>query len=42
VEYDVDFYTYGTHVIWGATGRILRDVLRMASQLSAPLAPKSF
>ena len=41
VEYDVDFYTYGTHVIWRATGRILRDVLRMASQLSAPLAPKS-
>ena len=34
MEYDVDFYTYGTHVIWGATGRILRDLLRLASELS--------
>jgi 8-oxo-dGTP pyrophosphatase MutT (NUDIX family) len=34
LEYDVDFYTYGTHVIWGATGRILRDLLRLASELS--------
>lgn len=34
MEYDVDFYTYGTHVIWGATGRILRDLLRLAAELS--------
>jgi 8-oxo-dGTP pyrophosphatase MutT (NUDIX family) len=32
--YDVDFYTYGPHVIWGATGRILRDLLRLAARLS--------
>jgi 8-oxo-dGTP pyrophosphatase MutT (NUDIX family) len=35
VEYDVDFYTYGSHVIWGATGRILRDLLRLTSALIA-------
>lgn len=35
VEYDVDFYTYGPHVIWGATGRILRDLLRLTSTLLA-------
>jgi 8-oxo-dGTP pyrophosphatase MutT (NUDIX family) len=34
VEYEVDFYTYGSHVIWGATGRILRDLLRLASEFS--------
>jgi 8-oxo-dGTP pyrophosphatase MutT (NUDIX family) len=34
VEYEVDFYTYGSHVIWGATGRIVRDLLRLASELS--------
>ncbi|HEX8434909.1 CoA pyrophosphatase [Archangium sp.] len=34
MEYEVDFYTYGSHVIWGATGRILRDLLRLASELS--------
>jgi 8-oxo-dGTP pyrophosphatase MutT (NUDIX family) len=28
VEHDVYFYTYGTHVIWGATARILRDFLQ--------------
>lgn len=33
VEYEVDFYTYGSHVIWGATGRILRNLLRLASDL---------
>jgi 8-oxo-dGTP pyrophosphatase MutT (NUDIX family) len=32
VEYELDFYTYGSHVIWGATGRILRDLLRLASE----------
>lgn len=33
VEYEVDFYTYGTHVIWGATGRILRNLLRLTAGL---------
>ncbi|HEX8820882.1 MAG TPA: CoA pyrophosphatase [Archangium sp.] len=33
VEYEVDFYTYGSHIIWGATGRILRDLLRLTSEL---------
>lgn len=32
LEYEVDFYTYGSHVIWGATGRILRDLLRLSSE----------
>ncbi|HYO59917.1 CoA pyrophosphatase [Archangium sp.] len=41
VEYEVDFYTYGSHVIWGATGHILRNLLRLASQLSGPTPPKS-
>lgn len=27
MEYEVDFYTYDSHVIWGATGRILRNLL---------------
>ncbi len=40
LEYEVDFYTYGTHVIWGATGRILRELLRLASTLSASPSPK--
>ncbi|PTL81290.1 CoA pyrophosphatase [Vitiosangium sp. GDMCC 1.1324] len=39
VEYDVDFYTYGSHVIWGATGRILRDLLRLAAELSGAQTP---
>jgi hypothetical protein len=30
----VDFYTYGSHVIWGATGRILRNLLRLSSELT--------
>jgi 8-oxo-dGTP pyrophosphatase MutT (NUDIX family) len=34
VEYEVDFYTYETHVIWGATGRILRHLLHLARELS--------
>ncbi len=29
VEYEVSFYTYGPHVIWGATGHILRELLRL-------------
>lgn len=36
VEYEVDFYTYGTHVIWGATGRILRHLLELCARVSAP------
>lgn len=36
MEYEVDFYTYGTHVIWGATGRIVRNLLRLAAELSSP------
>jgi len=32
-EYEVDFFSYGSHVIWGATGRILRDLLRHAAEL---------
>ena len=41
VEYEVDFYTFGTHVIWGATGRILSELLWLASQLSGPPDSKS-
>ncbi|WNG50744.1 CoA pyrophosphatase [Archangium minus] len=41
VEYEVDFYTYGSHVIWGATGRILRNLLGLASQLSGALSVNS-
>ena len=33
VAYDVDFYSYGDHVIWGATARILRDLLALARGL---------
>jgi 8-oxo-dGTP pyrophosphatase MutT (NUDIX family) len=36
MEYEVDFYTYGSHVIWGATGRILRNLLRLSSELAGP------
>ena len=35
VVYDVDFYTYETHIIWGATGRILRDLLGLTAELMA-------
>lgn len=35
VEYDVFFYTYNTHVIWGATARILYDLLRHVAELPA-------
>ena len=31
MEFEVDFYTYGSHIIWGATGRILRNLLRFTS-----------
>ncbi|GHG94599.1 CoA pyrophosphatase [Comamonas sp. JC664] len=32
-ERDLYFYTYGTHVIWGATARILRDFLSHVTQV---------
>ncbi len=32
-EFDVDFYTYNGHVIWGATARILRDFLRHVAEV---------
>jgi hypothetical protein len=32
--YEVDFYTYDTHVIWGATARILRELLAQVADLS--------
>jgi 8-oxo-dGTP pyrophosphatase MutT (NUDIX family) len=41
VEYEVDFYTCGSHVIWGATGRILRNLLRLAAELSGLPTRKS-
>ncbi|ATB43578.1 coenzyme A pyrophosphatase [Cystobacter fuscus] len=36
VAYEVDFYTYESHVIWGATGRILRHLLGLTRALSPP------
>jgi 8-oxo-dGTP pyrophosphatase MutT (NUDIX family) len=40
VEYDVYFYTYDSHVIWGATARILYDLLEHVAQLpSGSAAP---
>lgn len=37
VEYDVYFYTYNSHVIWGATARILYNLLeRISDLLSSP------
>lgn len=36
VAYEVDFYTYERHVIWGATGRILRHLLSLTGALSPP------
>jgi 8-oxo-dGTP pyrophosphatase MutT (NUDIX family) len=43
VEYDVYFYTYNSHVIWGATARILYDLLEHIAQLPSglPAAPGS-
>ncbi|HVG61534.1 MAG TPA: CoA pyrophosphatase [Hyalangium sp.] len=37
VEYDVYFYTYNSHVIWGATARILYDLLEHIAQLPADI-----
>lgn len=41
VEYDLLFYTYNSHVIWGATARILHDLLEQLAQLhvSVPAPP---
>jgi 8-oxo-dGTP pyrophosphatase MutT (NUDIX family) len=33
IEYDVDFYTYETHVVWGATANILRRLLALAAEV---------
>jgi uncharacterized Rmd1/YagE family protein len=32
-ERELYVYTYGTHVIWGATARILRDFLQHVTQV---------
>lgn len=39
-EYEVHFYTYNGHVIWGATARILSDFLRQVAEVPgiAPVA----
>jgi 8-oxo-dGTP pyrophosphatase MutT (NUDIX family) len=37
--YEVDFYQHGEHVIWGATARILRNLLRAARDLPGLGAP---
>lgn len=33
--HDVFFYEYGAHIIWGATGRILKDLLDLIATLPA-------
>lgn len=38
-EYDVYFYTYNTHVIWGATARILYELLEHIRQLAVSIPP---
>lgn len=35
VFHDVYFYDYGSHVIWGATGRILNNLLQWGADLPA-------
>jgi 8-oxo-dGTP pyrophosphatase MutT (NUDIX family) len=37
IEHDVHFYTHGEHVIWGATGRILRDFLQLVAEVPGAL-----
>jgi hypothetical protein len=32
----VYFYDYGAHVIWGATARILKDLLAIIRELTPP------
>ena len=34
-EYDLYFYDYGEHIIWGATAHILTDLLQLAAELPA-------
>jgi 8-oxo-dGTP pyrophosphatase MutT (NUDIX family) len=34
-EHDVHFFDYGLHVIWGVTGRIVRNLLDVAGDLPA-------
>lgn len=36
IEHDVHFYTYDAHVIWGATGGILRELLQLVSEPTPP------
>jgi 8-oxo-dGTP pyrophosphatase MutT (NUDIX family) len=41
-EREVYFYDYGAHVIWGATARILKDLLAIIRELNPdPLAPQT-
>lgn len=41
-ERDVYFYDYGAHVIWGATARILKDLLQVITRVQAqPPSPPS-
>ena len=35
-KWEVDFYPYGPHTIWGATGRILRNFLLRSGELLLP------
>ena len=37
--YDVYFYEYGTHVIWGATAYILKNLLQLISDIPLPPLP---
>jgi 8-oxo-dGTP pyrophosphatase MutT (NUDIX family) len=37
VEYDIYFYTYNGHVIWGATARILYELLEHVARLPSGL-----
>jgi hypothetical protein len=34
-EHEISFYDYGRHVIWGATARIVRNLLELAGDLPA-------
>ncbi|XXF81674.1 CoA pyrophosphatase [Myxococcaceae bacterium GXIMD 01537] len=38
-EFEVDFYTYNQHVIWGATARILNDFLRRVAEVPGLASP---
>jgi 8-oxo-dGTP pyrophosphatase MutT (NUDIX family) len=39
VSFEVDYYAYNEHVIWGATARILRNLLAAARDLPGLQAP---